>query len=87
MFDVVPEDISAPSSITTFLAMSTAIKDAGLPQNTNMGSIYTNETGLFTVATDPKFTARLEMALEKNFEYVIRYSKFLISNNFVGIFE
>lgn len=87
-FDVGPESVAAPSAITTFLTLNatgsvnhTAMAEVerlraqfGLVGGSGVTGISSNNIygGGFDVVTDPAFTARIEKALEKNFDYILR---------------
>ncbi len=83
-FDVPPEAMVEPSGITAFMNLPQSILN-GSSNSTNYDPMKEVERlkyqfcstgeipGLYAVATDPAFTARLEKAIEKNFEYILRY--------------
>ena len=77
-FDVAPDEISTPNLLTTFLNQSsansdiTALKDMEMLRS-QFNTTYADSGGIFGVVTDEQFVVRLEKALEKNFEYILRY--------------
>lgn len=68
-FDVSPEQLSAPSSISSYLSQQQSSLNNGFSF-----ALHTldSSVGSFGSVTDPIFTLRLKKALERNFDYILR---------------
>lgn len=67
-FDVTPEQVSTPNLISSFLSQ----QHSSILQISNS---HVFSDGLFEeggIFVDPVFNARLEKAMERNFEYILR---------------
>jgi hypothetical protein len=80
-FDVGPEAVmpSAANDFTTYLNLANvdeanvnALKEVDRLRN-QFNTSFSDVPTVFMVATDPAFLVRLEKAMIKNFEYILRY--------------